>query len=189
MSEEVLEGQIEEVSDVEIEEFEPTLDYARQLEDGEWEPTPEYAAQLQASDRLADPAYWAQEKVGDRKVLSVDGDIIELDGATAKIGGDLKDALLKAGRQFGPYKVAVDVYREKKAMCFAISQGLLWKGANITRHVPQIRLNAAAELFGYLFNYGGEGRVQLLKTAKSEGEKKALENAVFFHGNRGYETP
>lgn len=196
MGDKVILENSEGVSDVEIEEWEPTLLYAAELDGAEWEPTPDYAVELEkvdATELVADPFYWAQEKAGERKILLVDADegrdIIELDCEVAKIGGDLKVALLEAGRFFGPYEAAVDVYRENNAICLAISQMLHWKGQNVSRHITNVRLIYTHELYGFLVNHGGKDRVKLLDTAKTKEDKEALEDAVFFHSNRGYNYP
>lgn len=167
MTEEVIE-RAGEVSEVEIEE---------------WEPTPEYAVELEKSERISDPVYWAQPKMGDRKILLVDATdeekpIIEFDREPAKIGGDLKDTLIKAGRAFGPFEVAVDVYRDNKAICLAISQALRWKGANLERTIPYVRFAGAVELYGFLANHRGDGRVKLLNITKTQAEKRGFGRCI-----------
>lgn len=83
----------------------------------------------------------------------------------------------------------MDVYRDNKAICLAISQALRWKGANLERTIPHVRFASAVELYGFLANHRGDGRVKLLKIAKTQAEKEALEDAIFIHSNRGYQYP
>ena len=142
---------------------------------------------------LADGDVIAQESMGERKIISVAPVDEERQFAVMIDGKELKpdaprEALQEAGDLFGAYDLAVDEYKEGNKKKWAISQALTFKGIDMRRTIPSVRLSAAREVYGFLINKGQMDRFTLLETAYTAPEKAALKNPVFFHRNRGYEA-
>ena len=142
---------------------------------------------------IADGDVIAQESVGERKIISV-APVDEARASVALIDGEplkpasVAEALGEAGNLFGSFDLAVDEYKEGNKKKWAISQALTFKGIDMRRTIPSVRLSAAREVYGFLINKGQEDRFTLLRTAYTVPEKAALKKPVFFHRNRGYEA-
>lgn len=170
--------------------------------DAEKESPPAFHAEGQPSqkiedeelaDKIADGEVIGQENMGERKIITVaptDEErifFVMIEGKEFKPEG-VAQALEEAETIFGSYDLAVDEYKVGNKKKWAISQALRFKGVDMRRTVPSVRLSAAREIYGFLVNKGQEDRFTLLKPAYLTPEKAALENPSFFHKNRGYEA-
>jgi hypothetical protein len=189
----------------EFEEFEPTPEYQALLDEEVSDvenpvrtkdvivAAMEPPAEEELGEFINDGDYMAQESMGERKIISVSPPdeerehFVMIDGK-AFTPKETAQALEDAFDLFGAYDLAVDEYKEGSKKKWAISQALKFKGVDMRRTVPSVRLSAARELFGFFVNKGQEDRFIFLKPAMKKEEKGALENPVFFSKNRGYEA-